>query len=417
MKKYLIILLMLPLAGFSQEITLDSCIAAARQNWPAFRKQLTIDKKKQLIDETLNKNYLPKLILGGKATYQSEAITFPDIPNMPALFPEIPLDNYSVELGVNQIIYDGGAIKSTKEIQYAANKVETQQFNVETYGLTGKINNLYTTYLYLTKNKAILKVSEQELSHNLETLNSAYQNGVILKSDFQNIEAEKLKLQKELIKVNISKLSVLNSLNILTGLNIDTTVRFINPVITKNSDAIRPEISLLGAQKAYTETTILKYKTNRLPKFSAFGKAGYGRPGYDMLNTDMHGYYMVGARFSWEIFDWNLFKKQKQQVVLQQQIIEDNRATLEKQISMEENQYLDEIAKYSGQIELDKKIVNLKKEIYKAAESQMKNGTITSTEYLKIFNEWKRAKLTSEIDKLKLITAKLNYNHSKGNNY
>lgn len=417
MKKYLIILLMLPLAGFSQEITLDSCIAAARQNWPAFRKQLTIDKKKQLIDETLNKNYLPKLILGGQATYQSEAINFPEVPNMPALFPEIPLDNYSVELGVNQIIYDGGATKSAKEIQYAANNVETQQLNVETYGLTGKINNLYTTYLYLNKNEAILKVSEQELSSNLETLNSAYQNGVILKSDLQNIEAEKLKLQKELIKVDISKLSVLKSLNILTGLNIDTTVRFINPVITKNSDAIRPEISLLGAQKAYTETSILKYKTNRLPKLSAFGKAGFGRPGYDMLNTDMHGYYMIGARFSWEIFDWNLFKKQKQQVVLQKQIIEENKASLEKQISIEENQYLDEIAKYSSQIELDKKIVNLKKEIYKAAESQMKNGSITSTEYLKIFNEWKRAKLTSEIDKLKLITAKLNYNHAKGNDF
>ena len=417
MKKYLIILLMLPLAGFSQEITLDSCIAAARLNWPAFRKQLTIDKKKQLIDETLNKNYLPKLILGGQTTYQSEVITFPDIPNMPGLFPDIPLDNYSVELGVNQIIYDGGAIKSTKEIQYAANNVETQQLNVETYGLIGKINNLYTTYLYLTKNEAILKVSEEELSRNLETLNSAYQNGVILKSDFQNIEAEKLKLQKEMIKVNISKLSVLKSLNILTGLNIDTTIRFVNPVIIKNTNATRPEISLLGAQKAYTETTILKYKTNRLPKFSAFGKAGYGRPGYDALNTDLHGYYMVGARFSWEIFDWNLFKKQKQQIALQQQIIEENRATLEKQISIEENQYLDEIAKYNSQIELDKKIVNLKKEIYEAAESQMKNGSITSTEYLKIFNEWKRAKLTSEIDKLKLITARLNYNHAKGKNY
>jgi len=31
-----------------------------------------------------------------------------------------------------------------------------------------------------------------------------------------------------------------------------------------------------------------------------------------------------------------------------------------------------------------------------------------------MFNEWKRAKLTSELDILKLITAQLNSNHAKG---
>jgi outer membrane protein TolC len=151
-----------------------------------------------------------------------------------------------------------------------------------------------------------------------------------------------------------------------------------------------------------------------MPKFFAFGKAGYGRPGFDFMNTDMHGYAMIGAKFTWDVFDWNMYKKQKQNIVLQQQIIQDSKATLQKQITIEENQYMAEIAQYQKQIEIDKNIIKLKESVYKAAESQMNNGTITSTEYLKMFNEWKRAKLTSELDKLKLITAQLNYNHSKG---
>ena len=151
-----------------------------------------------------------------------------------------------------------------------------------------------------------------------------------------------------------------------------------------------------------------------MPKFFAFGKAGYGRPGYDFMNTDLHGYYMVGARFTWQIFDWNLYKKQKQQVTLQQQLITESRAVFEKRQSMEEQKYLIQIGQYQKQINIDKEIVKLKKDVYTAAESQMKNGTITSVEYLKLFNEWKRAGLTAEMDKLMLISAKLNYNYTKG---
>ena len=417
MKKLIILLSLLPLLITAQEITLDSCISAAKQNWPAFKKQLTITSQRQLINETLNKNYLPKMNLSGQATYQSEVVTFPEVPTMPGFFPEIPQDNYSVEIGINQIIWDGGAVKSAKEVQYAANDIEAQKLNVETYGLIGKINQLYSNYLYLNKSKSILQVSENELEKNLNTLNSAYENGTLLKSDLDNIKAEKLKLQKELIVVESSRLNVIHSLNLITGLNLDTNYRFAEPIIQPAKGGVRPELALMDAQVNYTNSTISKFKTNRMPKFSAFGRAGYGRPGYDFLNTDLHGYYMVGARFTWEIFDWNLFKKQKEQVTLQQQIIRDSKATLKKQISLEESQYLFEIAQLKKQIEIDKEIVTLKKSVYKSAESQMNNGSITSTEYLKLFNEWKRAKLTAEIDKLKLITAQLNYHHTAAGGY
>ncbi len=407
-------MVLLPFMIFAQEITLDSCVNAAKQNWPAFKKQLSIAEQRQLIDETLNKSYLPTLNLSGQATYQSETVTFPTVPTMPDLFPEFPNDNYNLELNVNQIIWDGGAVKSEKEIQYAANDIDIQKLNVETYGLTGKINQLYTNYLYLTKSEEVLLISKEELVKNIKTLQSAYDNGTILKSDLDNIKAEELKIDKEIINVLSAKLNTLNSINLITGLNLDQQYSFKEPVILQTGNAIRPEISLLDAQLNYTASTVNKFKTNRMPKFFAFGKAGYGRPGYDFMNTDMHSYAMVGAKFTWDVFDWNLFKKQKKQVILQQQIISDSKATLQKQLTIEENQYLSEISQYMKQIEIDKKIIGLKESVYKAAESQMNNGTITSTEYLKIFNEWKRAKLTSELDILKLTTAQLNYNHSKG---
>ena len=91
----------------AQSISLDSCIAAAKQNWPAFKKQMSISEKRNLIKQTLNKNYLPNINLSGQASYQSEVITFPEVPNMPGFFPELPLDNYNVEANLNQTIWDG----------------------------------------------------------------------------------------------------------------------------------------------------------------------------------------------------------------------------------------------------------------------------------------------------------------------
>ncbi len=414
MKKLLLLIVLAPFMVLGQQITLDSCVSAARQNWPAFKKQLTITQQRQLIDETLNKNWLPKLNLSGQAIYQSEVVTFPDVPTMPGFFPVFPNDNYNVELGVNQIIWDGGAIKSNKASRYAANDVEIQKLNVETYGLIGKINQLYTNYLYLNKSDAILQLSIKELEKNIKILRSAYENGTLLKSELDNVMAEKLKLKKELIKVNSSRINVVQSLNLITGLSLDTSYRFTEPAVTQINNTTRPELALLDAQLTYAGSTLSTLKTNRMPKFMAFGKAGYGRPGYDFMNTDLHGYYMIGAKFTWEVFDWNLFKKQKQQVTLQQQLIQENRATFERQQSLEEQQHLSEINRYKKQIELDHEIVKLKQDVYKASESQMKNGTITSVEFLKLFNEWKRASLTAEIDKLMLVTAQLNYQYAKG---
>jgi outer membrane protein TolC len=413
-KVFLVITALLPVTLLAQEITLDSCINAAKRNWPAFKKQLTIEAQRQLIDETLNKNHLPKLNLSGQATYQSETVTFPTVPGNSDFFPEFPNDNYNVELNVSQIIWDGGAVKSEKEIQHAANTIDIQKLNVETYGLTGKINRLYSNYLYLKKSEEVLLISKDELQKNINSLKSAFETGTILKSDLDNIRAEKLKIEKEQIKVASLKRYTLKSLNLITGLNLSENITFKEPEVKEAENTVRPELSLLDAQLSYTASTVNKFKTNRMPKFFAFGKAGVGRPGYDFMNTDLHTYAMIGAKFTWDIFDWNMFKKQKQQIVLQQQLIRDSKATLEKQISIEENQYLAEIAQYQKQVKLDKEIISLKESVYRSAKSQMNNGTITSTEYLKMFNEWKRAKLTSELDKLKLITAQLNYNHAKG---
>jgi outer membrane protein TolC len=415
MKRILIILLFLPFLSFSQEISLDTCISAAEKNWPAFKKQLSLENQRELIDKTLNKNYLPKLNFSGQATYQSEVVSLAsDNPMLSNMFPELPLDNYTVEANINQTIWDGGIVKSQKGIQNAANNIDVQQLNVETYGLNGKINQLYINYIFLIQNEEILNLSKNELVENIDALQSAVDNGMMLNSEIDNVKAEELKLQKELLNVTSSKEQILSSLNIITGLNLDKSYDFTQPKIVAKTNPIRPEINLLNAQIEYTQSNIASYKTNRMPKLMAFGKVGYGRPGFDMFNVDMHSYYLVGAKFSWDVWDWNMLSNQKQQIKIKQTIIEDNKEVLSKQINMEQIQYQQDIAKHTKQIEFDVEIEKLKENVYQSSKSQFNNGTITSTEFLKLFNELKRAKLATKLDELQLLKAKLNYEYSLG---
>ena len=128
----------------------------------------------------------------------------------------------------------------------------------------------------------------------------------------------------------------------------------------------------------------------------------------------MHPYYLVGAKFSWDIWDWNKTKKQNQQLRIQQSIIKINKENIVKQVSIEQNEYLQKINQFEKQLIIDKEIEKLKESIHKSAKSQFKNGTITSSEYLRIFNEWRHAQLSSETDLLYLLKAKINYQHSMG---
>lgn len=416
-KSIILIVLLLPLSLWSQNetISLDSCLAAAENHWPAFKKQILISEKGNLVEESLSKNYLPQFNLSAQASYQSEVVSFPEIPNMPAFGVDLPLDNYNAEALINQNIWDGGLTKSAKQIQSAVHLLEMEQVNKETYQLKGKIKQLYTHYLLLSKNEALIHLSINELEKVKNQIQSSVDHGVILSSELDNIKAEQLKLQKQAIRLQTLKATSFNALIFLTGLNLNENSRFEIPFKNKpTSPSIRPELSLLNAQIDLNKANIQKTKTQLKPKLMAFGKVGYGRPGFDFFNTDLHGYYLLGAKVSWDVWDWNKSKKQKQQLGIQQNLIELNKQSLNLHLSIEQNEFQLKIKQFENQIELDKEIVRLKEKVYQSAISQFRNGSINSTDYLKVFNEWRRAKLATQTDQLYLIQAQINYQHALG---
>lgn len=69
-----------------------------------------------------------------------------------------------------------------------------------------------------------------------------------------------------------------------------------------------------------------------------------------------------------------------------------------------------EISKYENIISKDEQILNNRKEIIRAANSQLENGVITSTDYLTELNAENNAQLNLTLHKVQLALAIAEYN-------
>jgi len=159
------------------------------------------------------------------------------------------------------------------------------------------------------------------------------------------------------------------------------------------------------------KTDVLKdmVSVKTMPRFSAFGQAGYGRPGLNMLKNEFKEYYMVGAKVSWNIWNWNQNHTDRKIIDIQKDIINSQKDIFEKNLKISAEKQMGDIRKLQSLIEKDSELIELRNKIVKTYSSQLDNGIITSTEYLTEVNNQLQARLIMESHKIQLIQAKINY--------
>jgi hypothetical protein len=94
---------------------------------------------------------------------------------------------------------------------------------------------------------------------------------------------------------------------------------------------------------------------------------------------------------------------------LQKNILENRKKDLTDNISRQLEIKKAEIINLEKLAESDKELAELRKRITASAESQHQNGIITATEYLHIMNSEKQTLINSEIHKINLSLARIEY--------
>jgi len=424
-RKFLILfILLVSLPVFSQKIlTLKECYdKAASVNALALEKE-TYTEIWQLKDKNLTRGWLPTLDANGSFVYNSSVVDMADIlgslpvPGITDLIKPLPHEQYKITVDINQVIYDGGAIKGARALEKADLNINQKQTETDLYKLRGQINGYYFNLLLLDRQKELLQNYLELIDKRISSMNSALASGVILRSDIDVITSEKIKLKQQLDENMIRKTSLLKILSGLIGTEIDTSTEFVlpSPDDEVTDELSRPELKLFDFRREQLNATLQVIQSKRMPKAFGFATLGYGNPpGSNFFKDEFAPYYILGAGLKWNIFDWNKAKNEKQVITLQQGIIDNRKNDLTDNLNRLLDSKSAEISNLESLLESDSELIVIRKRITSAAESQYENGTITATDYMNELNSERQTLINYEIHKINLAMARIEYLNISG---
>ena len=319
-------------ATFASAQTLDECRTMARNHYPEIRKYGLIDQAEQYNLSNAAKAWLPQVTFSGQATYQSATPTYPDAFSKMMQAKGIDMsgiekDQYKVAVDVSQNIWDGGQYKANKAIAEAEAAEQRSRTDVSLYALQSRVDNLYFGILLLDERVVQTKSLIAVLESNLGRLRSFLKNGVAMQADVDAVEAELLTARRRAVNASV------------------------------------------------------------MPRFSAFAQGYYGYPGLDMFKsmtkTDLTLNGIVGVRMSWNVGALYTKKNNLDKLATAQNQIAVQRDVFLFNTSMQTMQEDGEVERLRLAVEDDAKIVELRRRVRLAAESQLKNGVIDATDLLR----------------------------------
>lgn len=377
----------------------------------------------RLRDENLVKGWLPSLDANGSFIYNSSVIDMSSvlgslpIPGIAGAIKPLPHEQYKLTLDINQIIYDGGAIKGARALEKADLNVNEKQTETDLYKLRGQINTCYFNILLLERQKELLNTYLEIIKKRISSIQSGIDNGVRIKSDADVLASEKIKIEQQLDENEIRKTSLIKVLSDLTGTKTDNSTEFVLPAPAGEiSDELsRPELQLYDLRKEQLAAGIKVIDSKRMPKAIGFATFGYGNPpGSNFFKNEFAPYYLIGASIKWNIFDWNKAKNEKQIISLQQGIIDNRKNDLADNLHRLLESKNAEISSLKKLIATDSELIVLRKRITASADSQYQNGTLTATDYLNELNSERQAVINYEIHKINLTMSRIEYLNISG---
>jgi len=406
-------LLLISKVSFSQkenQVLLKTCIDSAIANYPLLKQQALFAQQYEVQQQQLKNANLPQVQFNAKATYQSDVIALNlNIPGMD--IPTMSKDQYKFTLDVHQSIYNGGATVKQKNIYSNQQEMDQQQLVIELYSLKKTVVELVFGVMFNRQQLDILASYQTQLDSKIEEFGNLVDNGAMLKSKLDGFVLEKLKVQQKIVEAKSDRVNIINNLMELTSLKLDTSMQFVSQDFNLNANQTqqRPEYKLMSLQQNQLALSKELVGAKNQPHVFAYGTAGYGRPGFNYLSDSFSDFYLVGLGVSWNIWNWQEGKREKQILDLNSQMIESQKETFEKNLKMGLNTYESEILKQQQLIEQDKQIIEIQKQIANTSDSQLKNGTLTVTQYVDELQKVQQQELQYQIHNLKLKLAKVNY--------
>ena len=372
--------------NFSVKLSVEELQLKAERNYPAAKQYGLIEQSRDFTLANASKGYLPQLGLNARATYQSEVTQLPAA--MPGVNP-LNKDQYQAVVEVNQIIWDGGAIEAQRRIAKASSEAELKRAETELYTVRERVNQLFFGILLIEEQIRQTDILILELENNYKRVSAYLENGVATKSDLDAVRVEVLRAGQKREELKMTGITYREMLAALTNENMVKSGYLIKPsadVSAFINGNRRPELALFDAQSHLAESQKRSLKAATMPRFNLFVQGGYGNPGLNMLKNEFSTYYIGGVRLSWNFGSFYTNGNSMRLLDVKRESINTQRETFLFNSLLAERQQLNEILKFTKQMESDTEIIRLREEIKRAAEKRVEEGIISVSDLIREIN-------------------------------
>ena len=393
--------------------TLEECQQAAERNYPLIRQYGLIEKTTELTVANIQKGWLPQVSASAQATLQSDVTAFPDqiqkvYQTMGINMEGLRKDQYRVGIDVQQTVFDGGAIRSQKEIARQQGEVQRAQNETTMYNVRKRVNEMYFALLLIDEQILLNKDLQELLGQNEKKLASMVKNGTAAESDYQNVKAERLNVAQQMTSLLAQKNALTRMLSAFCGIEVKTAAKPVLSVsVAQTQTERRPELKAIDAQLRLADAQEKALDAALMPKFGVFAQGFYGYPGYNMFedmmshNWSLNG--MIGARLTWNIGALYTRKNDKTKLNAQRSMFNVQRETFLFNNNLEQILENENIERYRKLMTTDDEIISLRSSIRKAAESKLSHGIIDVNDLVKEINNENAARVQQSVHEIEML--------------
>lgn len=408
--------------GLAAQVTIEQCVNLAQENYPLIKKYNLLNSLNEINLSDINKSWLPQINVYAQGNVQNATPSFPD--RLSGMLKQMGTDisglnewQYKIGADLNQTIWDGGSSKARREIERTQHAENQAALDVQLYAVKERVESLFFGILLIDEQTKQIRASIDLLQDNLQKLRSMLKNGIAMQCDADMVEAQYLATSQQLIQARSMAESYRRLLEIYIGESLAGR-ELIMPDAVIPGDLVpnRPEQKLFNAQLLANDALRNNITSSIMPQIGLFAQAYYGYPGYDyfenMMNRNPSFNILAGVKISWNIGAFYTKKNSSQKLKLAAGEISADRETFLFNTSLETQSQVDNINELKAVIKEDDRIVELRANVRRAAESQLDNGTIDATALLTKITDEKQARLNAAYHEIQLLQSIYKLKHT-----
>lgn len=398
------------------QLTLEQCQEKGKANYPLIKQYDLISKSTEYTISNANKAYLPQVSVTAIGGYIISGLPSFSLPGTE------PKDEDKVKFigiaQINQVIWDGGATRTQKNIVKAKAEVDKANVDVSFYTIRERVNQVYFGILMIDEQLKHLDILQETLSRNLNNVKLTKENGLAYQSDVDEVKSELQIVEQKKIEFKYARKGYVDMLSWLTGEPLNENVMLEKPVTAEyvSSPAInRAEINLFANQIKLIEANSSVNKVHNMPKIGALGAGVLIEPGISFGNTTFSSIAIAGLSLSWNTSGIYKTSKNSQLDKIQSAMISNQREAFLFGNNLQLKQASSEIEKQKEIMKIDNEIVALKNNVKKSYQLKYDNGICSMNDLINSINKENEARCNMAMHNLQLLMSIYNYKTISGN--